>query len=115
MLSTIGRHARFIQAHMCPLQQRLKVSYSQLFHFDPCTQETMDLFTRWLFSSPLTNGVLETPSSDGDASSDSDDTISQLKATASFFYEKRKMRAETRRWVVKFRTAFPRLCCMSSQ
>jgi hypothetical protein len=46
--------ARLIQAHIAPVEQRIKLRYSQLFDFDYCPrEETLDLFTRWLLSEPL--------------------------------------------------------------
>ena len=52
-VSIIGRFARVIQAHVCLEEQRLKVRYSQLFDFRDCSQHQMDLFLRWILSSPL--------------------------------------------------------------
>jgi hypothetical protein len=82
MVSTTGRYARITQAHKCPVQRRLKVRYSQLVHFDPCTQETMDLFVSWLLSRPLTNKGIATDC-DGGTPSITGDTVPSVKATTS--------------------------------
>ncbi|KAF7512834.1 hypothetical protein GJ744_011937 [Endocarpon pusillum] len=59
MLSIIGRETRLIQAHIVPEEQRVKVSYSQLFDFDHCPQqETLDLIWKWLLSEPVSNEVV---------------------------------------------------------
>jgi hypothetical protein len=53
LFSILDTKVRLIQAHMCPAQRRLKVSSSQLFEFGDCSQETMDLFVRWLLCDPV--------------------------------------------------------------
>ena len=57
MVSIIGRDARVIQAHMCPIKHRLKVRYSQLLDFADCKQKQMDLFVRWLLNNPVSGPI----------------------------------------------------------
>jgi hypothetical protein len=82
VVTIIGLYARITQAHRCPVQRCLKVRYSQLVHFDPCTQEIMDLFVSWLLSRPLTNKELATDC-DGGTLSITGDTALSVKATTS--------------------------------
>lgn len=68
LASIVGRHVRIIQAHISLEEQRLKVRYSQFYDFEHCSQPRMDLFLRWILSSPLLEPKLQpeakrTPSS----------------------------------------------------
>lgn len=76
LVSVLGRYARVIQAHVSLEEQRLKVRYSQLYDFDNCTQRQMDLFIRWILSSPLVEPKLQSEAVEL-PSSPSGDTTSQ--------------------------------------
>jgi hypothetical protein len=72
LVSIIGRFARVIQAHVCLKDQRLKVRYSQLYDFDSCSQRQMDLFLRWILSSPLLEPQPQPEAEDPPGSSNGD-------------------------------------------
>jgi hypothetical protein len=79
MVSVMGRRARIVQAHMCSLEERLKVRCSQFLDFTHYTSLQPDLIVRWLLSDP----IIETkPLSDGAErpTSPGGDTAPQLVA-----------------------------------
>ncbi len=80
MLSVIGRHARIIQAHMCPNDQRLKVRYGQLSDFSYHTPAQSDLFLRWILSDPITE-TKPMPHHQDIAITPTDDTAPKVTAT----------------------------------
>jgi hypothetical protein len=53
MLSEFGSRCRLMQAHMCPVTQRLQLRYSEFYDFRNLTQYWLDIFVRWFLNDPL--------------------------------------------------------------
>lgn len=78
MLSLYGSKAHLVQAHMAPEQQRLQVSYRELFDFRNLTKDWLDIFVGWFLNEPLAASSSRSESSDPRMHKVSDGVVERL-------------------------------------
>jgi hypothetical protein len=78
MLSLYGSKAHIVQAHMAPEQQRLQVSYRELFDFRNLTKDWLDIFVGWFLNEPLASSSSRSESSDTRMHKVSDGVVERL-------------------------------------